>query len=358
MAETFKILAINPGSTSTKIAVFENEKELFRQNIEHSSDELAKYNSIAEQYDFRKEAVLSFLATNHVSVDDLSAVVGRGGSLPPVKGGAYHINDALVERLRYNPISEHAANVASLIAYEIASSAGIPSFIYDATTVDELDDIARITGMPVIPRASICHTLNMRAVARRYAKDYGKKYKELKLIVTHIGGGITSSLHQGGRMIDIVSDDEGPFSPERAGMVHGRLLIDACYSGKYDHQTMSKMLRGKGGLVAYLGTNSALEVIERIKNGDKEAELVFRAMAYQIAKSIGELATVVQGKVDGIILTGGLAYSELLTNWIKNNVEFIASVTIYPGENELESLALGALRVLRGEETAHEYDLG
>ncbi|MBP2652812.1 MAG: butyrate kinase [Firmicutes bacterium] len=358
MSSTYKILAINPGSTSTKIAVFENEKELFRQNIEHSSAELAKYKSIAEQFDFRKDAVLAFLAANNVSVKDLSAVVARGGSLPPIKGGAYRINEELVDRLKYRPISEHASNVASLIAFEIASSVGIPSYIYDATVVDELDDIARITGMPIIKRASICHTLNMRAVARRYAAEHQKKYDDLNLIVTHLGGGITSSLHSQGRMIDIVSDDEGPFSPERAGMVHGRLLIDECYSGKYDYQTMSKMLRGKGGLVAYLGTNSALEVLERIKNGDKEAELVFQAMAYQIAKSIGELATVVQGKVEGIILTGGLAYSELLTNWIKKNVEFIAPVTIYPGENELESLALGGLRVLRGEEEAHEYDLG
>jgi len=278
--------------------------------------------------------------------------------LPPLQGGAYRVNEAMIDRLRHRPTSEHASNVAAIIAYEIASPVHIPAYIYDAISVDELEAIARVTGMPAISRTSLCHTLNMRAVARKVATAHQKEYNDLNLIVAHLGGGITVSLHHKGKMIDIVSDDEGPFSPERAGRVHCRLLIDLCYSGKYDHQTMRKMLRGAGGLVAYLGTNSAIEVQERISKGDKEAALIYNAMAYQIAKAIGELATVVKGQIDGIALTGGLAYSTMLTAWIGERVKFLAPVSVVPGENELESLALGAGRVLRGEEPAHEYDLG
>jgi len=356
-AQIYKILTINPGSTSTKIAVFENEVEIFSSSIEHSAAELSKYKSVVEQYDFRKEAVLSFLEANNFSVSELSAIVARGGSLPPLQGGAYQINKKMVDRLIHRPSSEHASNIAAPIAYEIAASVGIPAYIYDAITVDELQPLARISGMPVLPRVSMVHTLNMRAVARMTAAAYQKNYADMNLIVAHMGGGITASLHHQGKMIDIVSDDEGPFSPERAGRVPCRPLIDLCYAGEYDFQTMRKMLRGYGGLTAYLGTNSAIEVQERIENGDEEAALIFEAMAYQIAKSIGELATVVKGKVDAIALTGGLAHSKMLTGWVKERVEFVAPVSIYPGENELESLALGGLRVLRGEELAHEYDL-
>ncbi|MBP2652813.1 MAG: butyrate kinase [Firmicutes bacterium] len=355
MASPYKILAINPGSTSTKIAVFEDEKELFRQNIEHSSTEIAKYKTIAEQYDFREKAVLAFLADNNLSAKDLSAVVARGGTLGALKGGAYRVNAAMVDDLTYRPSSQHASNVAAIIAYEIAKSVSIPAYIYDAVCVDELEDIARISGMPAIPRFSHAHTLNMRAAGRKLAAQLGKDYASLNLVIAHLGGGITVSMHHNGRMIDVMPDDDGPFSPERAGRVSCRLLIDECYSGKYDHETMRKMLRGKGGLVAYLGTNNAIEVQEKIKNGDKEAELVFHALAYQIAKAIGDLSTVVKGKVDGIILTGGLAHSKMLTDWVKERVDFIAPFYVLPGENELESLALGTLRVLRGEETAHEY---
>ncbi|MBP2651955.1 MAG: butyrate kinase [Firmicutes bacterium] len=354
---TYKILAINPGSTSTKIALFENEKEQFRQNIEHSSAELAKFKSIVEQYDFRKDAVLTFLAKNNVTVSELSAIVARGGNLGALKGGAYRVNAAMVDTLINRPTSQHPANMAAPIGYEIGKSMSIPVYIYDAICVDELQDIARISGMPVIPRVSYAHTLNMRAVGRKLAAQLGKDYASLNLIIAHLGGGITVSIHHSGRMIDVIPDDEGPFSPQRAGRVPCSSLIDECYSGKYDMDTMRKMQRGKGGLVAYLGTNNAIEIQERITAGDKKAELVFHAMAYQIAKAIGDLATVVNGKVDGIILTGGLAHSKLLTDLVKERVEFIAPFHVSPGENEMESLALGALRVLRGEETAHEYAL-
>lgn len=352
-----KILVINPGSTSTKIAIYENETEKFKINIEHSVEELSRFKTVSDQYDFRKQAVLNALNDNGFDLSELNVIAARGGSLPPIKGGAYQINEAMVERCKYRPISEHASNAAAPIAYELSKELNIPSYIYDAVSADELSDIARISGMPAVPRVSLCHVLNMRAVARKEAEARNKNYAEMNIIVVHLGGGITISLHSQGKMVDIVSDDEGTFSPERAGRVHCRILIDMCYSGKYDYPTMRKMLRGNGGLAAYLGTSSAIEVENRIKNGDAYAELIYKAMAYQIAKGIGELATIVNGKVDTIILTGGIAHSRLLTRWITERINFIGPVEIIPGENELESLALGVLRVMRGEEQAHEYDL-
>ena len=357
MSETVKILAINPGSTSTKIAVYENETEKFKINIEHSVDELGQYKTIADQYDLRKDAVLNALADNGFAVADLNVIAARGGTMPPVKGGAYRINDAMVDLLKNRPVAEHASNVAALIANELGRKLDIPAYIYDAISTDELTDIARISGMPELPRTSLSHALNMRAVARKVAAAKGREYVDLNIIVAHLGGGISISIHHQGKMIDIVSDDEGTFSPEVSGRVPCRPLINLCYSGKYDHQTMRKMLRGKGGLIAYLGTGSAIEVEKRIKGGDEQAKLVYEAMAYQIAKNIGELATVVNGKVDVIVLTGGIAYSKMLTCWVSERVKSIAPVEIVAGENELESLALGALRVYRGEEEAQEFDI-
>lgn len=357
MTDMIKILAINPGSTSTKIAVYENETEKFKINIEHSAEDLAKYNSVAEQYDMRKNTILKVLSDNNFNVSELSTIAARGGALPPIKGGAYKINDAMVDLLAHRPFAEHASNVAALIAFEIAEQLNIPCYIYDAISSDELDDISRISGMPALPRTSLCHVLNMRAVCRKVAEAKQREYADMNIIVAHLGGGITVSLHEQGKMVDIVSDDEGPFSPERAGRVPCRSLIDMCYSGKYDHKTMRKMLRGNGGLVAYTGTSSAVEVEARIKDGDENAKLIYEAMASQIAKGIGELATVVKGKVDVIVLTGGIAHSRMFTAWIAERVQFIAPVEIVAGENELESLALGVLRVLRREEKAHEFNL-
>ncbi len=350
-----QILAINPGSTSTKIAVYEDEKEQFKINIDHSAAELAPYAKVADQYDMRKSAVLNVLREKNFDITTLDAIVARGGALPPLKGGAYRINEAMTKRLRFNPAAEHASNVAALIAYDLAGELGIPSYIYDAISADELTDIARLSGMPELPRASLCHVLNMRAVARKTAEKLQKRYEEMNLIVVHLGGGITASIHQQGRMVDLVSDDEGPFSPERAGGVPCRDFLDLCYAGKYDHGAMRKQLRGRGGLVGYLGTSSAIEVEAKIAAGDETARLVYEAMAYQVAKAIGSLATVVKGQVDAIVLTGGIAYSAMQMAWIADRVSFIAPVEIVPGENELESLALGTLRVLRGEEAAHEY---
>jgi butyrate kinase len=351
-----RVLAINPGSTSTKIAVYEDEAELFKKSVEHPASEIAKYATIADQYQMRYDTVLASLAEAGVDVGSLAAVVGRGGLLPPVKSGAYRVNDAMVDRLAHRPVVQHVANLGAIIAYSIARPHGIPAFIYDSVSVDELDGIARISGMADIPRRSFSHALNMRAAAMRCAKSLGRDYRDLCLIVVHLGGGHSVSVHSGGRMVDIVSDDEGPMSPERAGRVPCKDLIEMCYAT--DRAVMRKKLRGEGGLVSYLGTNNAQEVEERIAKGDEYAALVYEAMAYQVAKGIGELATVVDGKVDRIVITGGIAHSAMMTGWIRKRVEFIAPVEVIPGENELESLALGALRVLRGEEEAREYDLG
>lgn len=350
-----RVLAINPGSTSTKIAVYEEEKLLLTQTLNHGTEELALFERVQDQFEMRKQAVLDFLRENNFDLKTLAAVVGRGGVLPPVKSGAYGVNEIMIDRLKNRPLAEHASNLGGLIAYEIAQPLGIMACIYDSVAVDEFEPIARISGMREIERQSLSHALNMRASAIRTAQKIGKPYQSLNLIIAHLGGGISVSIHEKGKMVDIVSDDEGPFSPERAGRVPCRRLIELCYSGEYDKRTMMKKLRGLGGLKSYLDTHDAIEVEKRIDRGDEEALLVYEAMAYQIAKSIGELATVVKGKVDGIIITGGIAHSKRMTEWIQERVEFIAPVYIMAGENELESLAMGALRVLRGEEELKVY---
>jgi len=352
------ILAINPGSTSTKVALYENNTEIAKKNIEHPRNVLDQYDTVASQYTMRYESVLIFLEDIYFDIRKLSLVVGRGGLLPPVKSGAYIVNDAMVDRLANRPVVEHASNLGAMIAYEIAKPLGINAYIYDSVAVDELSDIARISGMKDIPRESFSHALNMRAVAHEVANDLNQPYKDLNIIVAHLGGGISISMHEKGKMVDIVSDDEGPFSPERSGRVPCKRLIEMCYSGEYDFKTVKKKLRGQGGLITYLGTSDAQDVEKRIDNGDKIAEEVYEAMAYQVSKGIGELATVVSGHVDAIAITGGIAYSDRMTTWIKNRTSFIAPVHIHPGENELESLALGALRVHLHEEQAQEYTLG
>jgi butyrate kinase len=350
-----KVIAINPGSTSTKVALYMNEEEVFVETLDHPVDEIQKFEHVQDQFEFRKDVIMACLEKNNVDIKELSAVVGRGGLLPPVKSGAYRVNEVMVDRLANNPVVEHASNLGALISYELAKPLGIPAFIYDSVAVDELQDIARISGMPVIERASMSHALNSRAMAHKVAEKQGKSYKDMNFIVAHLGGGISLSAHEKGRMIDIVSDDEGPFSPERAGRVPCNKLIDLCYSGKYDKKTMKKMLRGKGGIGAYLGTLDAREVEKMIAEGNEEAGLVYEAMAYQIAKGIGEMATVLKGQVDAIVITGGIAYSKMMTSWISDRVSFIGPVEIMAGENELESLAYGTMRVLKGEEEALEY---
>lgn len=352
---SFKVLAVNPGSTSTKVAVYEDEKELFTRSLAYSADVVARYPSVVDQFEMRKDHVLALLKESGIDVRDLSAVVGRGGMLPPVKSGAYEVNEAMVKRLRFNPVREHASNLGALIAYDIAQGIGVKAFIYDSVMVDELLDVARITGFPEITRTSTSHVLNSRAMAIKCARNHGKAYRDLCFIVAHLGGGISCSLHDHGRLADVINDVEGPFSPERSGRLPGHELVDLCYSGTLDRMAMHRRMEGNGGLKAYLNTVDIREVIRMGKEGKAQAKLLLEAMCYQIAKGVGELATVVCGKVDHIILTGGIAYAEEVTALIKPRVEFIAPVEIMPGENEMEALALGTLRVLRDEERAWEY---
>ncbi|MCG0275575.1 MAG: butyrate kinase [Thermosediminibacteraceae bacterium] len=353
----FGILAINPGSTSTKIAVFENEDLVFEEKIAHSSEELSKFDSITAQYPFRKKLILEVIKQKSYNLSGLKAVVGRGGLLKPLEGGTYAVNDRMLEDLKNGTYGEHASNLGGIIAYEIGQELGIPAFIVDPVVVDELEPVARITGLPEIKRRSVFHALNQKAVARRLAKDLGKSYEELNLIVAHLGGGITVGAHKKGRVIEVNNglDGEGPFSPERAGrlpaMDFARLIISKNLSIK----EIKKMLAGNGGLVAHFGTNDAREIKKMIQEGNEEAKLVYEAMAYQVAKEIGACAAVLCGKVDAVILTGGLAHDEMLVNWIKERISFIAPVYIYPGEDELKALAEGALRVLSGEEKPKEY---
>lgn len=351
----YKILAINPGSTSTKIAVYDEESLMFSETINHSADELSKFSNIVSQFGMRKEAIVKLLEKNNFDIKNLSAVVGRGGLLPPVKSGAYLVNDIMIDRLENRPVLEHASNLGALISYEIAKSLDINAYIYDSVAVDELSDVARVLGFEEIERTCLSHALNSRAMAIKFAKENNKNYSDMNLIVAHLGGGITIAAHEKGKMVDVVSDDEGPFSPERSGRIPVKKVVDMCFSGKYTQKEMLKKIRGKGGIVAHLGTVDVREVEAMIDSNNEKAKLIHEAMAYQVAKGIGEMATVLEGNVDAVILTGGIAHSKKLTDSIKNKVKFIAQVEVLAGENELESLAYGALRILKNEELAREY---
>ncbi|KAF0994575.1 butyrate kinase [Geobacillus sp. TFV-3] len=355
--QKFRILTINPGSTSTKIGVFENERPLLEKTIRHEADVLRQYKTIADQYEFRKQTILQALDEEGINLSKLSAVCGRGGLLRPIEGGTYRVNETMLEDLRRGYSGQHASNLGGILAHEIASALNIPAFIVDPVVVDELDPIARISGFPLIERRSIFHALNQKAVARRVAKQLGKRYDELNLIVAHMGGGITVGAHKQGRVVDVNNglDGEGPFSPERAGTVPAGDLVALCFSGEYYREEIMNMLVGGGGLVGYLGTNDAVKVENMIEDGDEKAKLVYEAMAYQVAKEIGAASAVLSGKVDAIILTGGLAYGKSFVEQITRRVQWIADVIVHPGENELQALAEGALRVLRGEEEEKVY---
>ncbi len=352
-----RILVINPGSTSTKIAVYHDKNEVFKKTISHPLEELKKFERIIDQYEFRKIVIISTLKDEGFCLKDFSAVVGRGGLLKPIESGTYRVNELMVKTLKEAPYGEHASNLGAILAYEIGSEYNLPSFIVDPVVVDEMDEIAKISGMPEIERRSIFHALNQKAVARLAAEKIGKKYEETNLIVVHLGGGISVGAHRKGRVVDVNNalNGDGPFTPERTGGLPAWQLVELALSGKYSKDELKKKITGRGGIVAYLGTNDMREVEDRIKNGDKKAELIYSAMSYQVAKEIGMLATVLKGEVDAIVITGGLAHSELFVSWIKERVEFIAKVLVFPGEDEMRSLALGALRVLNGEEDAKEY---
>lgn len=358
MGKNYKILAINPGSTSTKIAVFEDEHIIFNETLRHSVEDLSAYDHITDQYEFRLNIILEALKKNNIDIEVFSAIVGRGGLLKPIEGGTYKVNEKMIEDLSSTETGEHASDLGGILAYGIAKKIGVEAYIVDPVVVDELQDVARISGLKDIQRKSIFHALNHKAVARRHAKEKGKRYEDMNLIVAHLGGGISVGAHCKGRVIDVPNalDGEGPFSPERSGGLPVGELVKLCYSGKYTYEEMRKKIVGKGGLVSYLDTNSAMEVCEKIENKDEYAKLVYYAMAYQVAKEIGACAAVLKGQVDGILLTGGIAYDKMFTDWIVEMVSFISDVYVYPGEDELTALAEGALRVLRGEEVAKEYN--
>lgn len=351
----YKILAVNPGSTSTKIAVYDDDLIVFTETVNHSDEELKQYERVADEFAMRKEHILAALAANHVKVEELSAVVGRGGQLADIHAGGYLVTEDMKRRLTDPATIEHASNLGGLIAEAIAAPIGIPAYIYDAVGADELEDIAKITGFPEIVRKSFCHVLNSKAMARKVAAKVGKEYQDMNFIVAHLGGGISVSAHKKGRIIDVITADGGPFSPERSGSAPLNDIVDMCYSGLYEKREMKKKVAGLGGMKAYLGTASCIEIESMIAAGNELARNIYEAQAYQVAKGIGELAPTLRGKINAIILTGGVAHSKMLTGMIADYVNFIAPIRIMPGENELESLAAGALRILRGEETAEYY---
>ncbi|MBQ2703481.1 MAG: butyrate kinase [Alistipes sp.] len=354
---SYKVLTINPGSTSTKIALYGEQGELWNQTLRHPAEEIAHFGRIAEQFEWRLSLILEAMEARGESLSELSAVVGRGGLTKPVMGGTYEVTTALIDELRTTPM-EHASNLGAPLADAIARKAGVKAYIVDPPTVDELQPTARVSGVKALPRLSVFHALNQKAVARRYAAEVGKPYEELNLVVAHMGGGVSVGAHRKGCVIDVNNalDGEGPIAPERAGSLPAGSLVELCFSGKYTKAEVKKMLCGKGGVVDLLGTNSMIEVRERAAAGDEEASLVLEAMCYSIAKNIGAMAAALDGKVDAVILTGGLAYSEVITDKIAHRISFIAPIEIYPGEDEMLALAESGLAVLRGEREAKIYE--
>ncbi len=353
-----RVLVINPGSTSTKVAVFEDEKEVLSIRIDHPVQELEKFERLSDQMEFRKEAVINALKENGFEVKDFDAIACRGGILPPLSGGTYRVSEEMVHYLLNESPVEHASNLAAPIGYELAKPHGIPVFITDPISVDEMLPEAKLSGIPQIERKSYGHYLNMKAVARWIAKEkYGKRYEDLNFVVVHLGGGISVAAHRKGKVIDINNaNDEGPFSPERTGELPVGDLAKVAFSGRYSKKELKKRYVGKGGLVAYLGTNDMREALRRAREGDERAAEVVWAMAYQIAKEIGGMAAVLRGEVDGVIITGGIAHNpdfvEMIASFIKKK---LPDIHVVPGEFEMKALAEGALRVLRGEEEAKEW---
>jgi butyrate kinase len=352
-----KILSINPGSTSTKIAIYEDTTLVYKKSIKHSTDIIQSFDRVYDQYDFRKRAILDTLEEANIPLASFDGIVGRGGMFKPIEGGTYQVNQYMIDYVKEAPRGEHASNLGCVLAKDLADEVNIPSFIVDPVAVDEMDDIARYTGMPELKRQSLFHALNQKAVALKAAKSLNKPYKELNLIIAHLGGGISVGVHKNGRVIDVNNalDGDGPMSPERSGSVPIGPLYKLAMSGKYTLKEMQRKNYGNGGLVAYLNTNDGFEINERIKNGDQQAKFIVEVMCYQIAKEIGSCATVLKGTVDAIVLTGGLAYDEFITSEIIDRTKFISNVLVFPGEDEMEALSLGALRVLNGEEVAKEY---
>jgi len=346
----YKILSINPGSTSTKLAIYNDESVQFEHTIRHTIEDLASFETVFDQYAFREKIILSTLASEGINLQDFNAIVGRGGLMRPVESGTYEVCDAMIEDMKTG--REHASNLGAILAREISKT--IPNcraFIADPVVVDELQDVARISGLPQFPRRSVFHALNHKAIGRKYAKSIQSSYEKLNLVVVHLGGGISVAAHRKGKVIDTnqALDGFGSFSPERAGTIDAGALINMCFSGEFSKDEIHKLLVGKGGLVAHLGTNDTKEATERVNNGDKHAKLILEAMAYNVGKEIGAMIAALEGNVDAVILTGGIAYNLFIVNYIKNMIAPIANLVVYPGEDEMEALALAGLRILRGE---------
>ena len=354
---SIKSLIINPGSTSTKIGVFEDETLLFEETLRHSTEEISQYASIVDQKDFRKNIIVNLLNEKNFDINSLNMVVGRGGMLKPIPGGTYAVTDELLEDLKIGKQGQHASNLGGILAREIGDSIGVPSFIVDPVVVDEMMPIARYSGVPELPRTSVFHALNQKAVAKRYANEIGKAYTDLNLIVVHMGGGVSVGAHKNGRVVDIFNalDGDGAFSPERAGSVPSGALIKMCFSGKYTEKEVYKKIVGNGGFNAYMGTNDMRDVEKAVLAGDEKAIEYRDAFILQVAKDMGSMACVLAGKVDQIVVTGGIAYDKGVVAGLKERAEWIAPFTVYPGEDELLALVQGGLRVINGVEEAMKY---
>jgi len=354
----YRILTINPGSTSTKIAVFDDDKLVFEETIRHSKDELAQFDGVISQKDMRRAVIEAALKKNNVPYESISAISGRGGIVRPIDSGTYEVNELMVEDLKNDISAVHASALGGIIAYEIGKEYGIPAYVVDPVVVDEMEPCAKLTGIPGIERKSVFHALNTKAIARRAAAALGLEYQNARLVVAHMGGGITVGAHWYGRVIDVNDgiSGEGPFTPERSGSIPAEKIVDMCFSGNYTKAEMRKLISGLGGMSAYLGTNNLREVEGLIKSGDEFAALVVDSMSYQVAKEIGAMVAVLEGRVDAIVLTGGLAYSNRFTGNIKQRVDQIARVLVYPGEDEMLALSEGVLRVLQGKERVQIYE--
>ncbi|MCK3684440.1 butyrate kinase [Maribellus sp. YY47] len=353
-----RILAINPGSTSTKFAVYFERECVLNKTIRHSLEQLIHYKNVEDQFEFRKGLIIDALVEEKIDVDSIKYIIGRGGLTYPLESGVYRVNNLMLEHLQQGVMGHHASNLGPMLADYIALQIpGAQAFMADPVVTDELQDIARFSGHPMLERRSIFHALNQKATARIHAKKVGRKYRDLNLIIAHLGGGISVGAHKGGRVIDVNNalDGEGCFSPERSGTLPAGQLIDLCFSGKLERDQVRRMVLGEGGYVAYLGTNDAREVENRAKSGDEKARMVQEALFYQLSKMIGEMAVVLEGKVDGILLTGGLAYSKDLVEYVQKRTAFIANVFVYPGEDELDALAMNALLAAQGEVEVKEY---
>jgi len=354
----YLLLIINPGSTSTKVAIFINDKLIQESVLKHDVNILSTFPTINDQLEFRKQIIIEFLEEHRYKIEDIDVFVGRGGMLKALKqGGTYLVTDEMLDDLRTCKYGAHASNLGALIAHEFASPLHRSAYIVNPVSVDEIEDIARVSGLNGIDRTSVFHVLNQKAIAKRHAKFLGKPYDELNLIVCHLGGGISVGLHKKGKVIDVNNalGGDGPFSPERAGQLPTFPLVELCYSGKYTKTEVKKLLVGQGGLVSYLGTSNGLEIEKRIKSGDTEAEFYFKAMAYNVVKEIGSLYFIAQGKVDGIVITGGLAYNHRFIEYLESYIEPIQPIIVYPGEDEMRALAEGTLSVLSKQEKLQVY---